>query len=99
MTWNEIKSERQEPVHYWKPNIGDELIGVLKEFREGDFEKQAVIVNAEGEEIVMPSHVHLKNLLKDIALNTEVKIKLVREEPTSVKGKNPMKIYELFVNN
>jgi len=89
--------EKQEGSGLWLPEKeGDELIGTVKEIKEGTYGNQFVIAKDDGEEVRTPSHRVLQNRMIDAKKGTKVKIVFTGEEPPSVKGQNPTKMYEIF---
>lgn len=89
--------EKQEGSGLWLPEKeGDELIGEVTDVKEGTYGNQFVIKKQDGEEIRTPSHKVLQNRMTDATVGTKVKIVYIGEEPPSVKGQNPTKMYDVF---
>lgn len=88
----------QEGAGMWIPqNEGDELIGTVTDIVEGDYGKQYVIKKDDGEEIRTPSHKVLQNRMAKVKAGNKVKIVYTGEEPPSVKGQKPTKMYKAFI--
>jgi hypothetical protein len=88
---------KQEGAGMWLPeNEGDELIGSVVKVDEGSYGLQYTIKKDNGDEVRTPSHKVLQNRLVGTKVSERVKIVFVKEEPPSVKGQNPTKIYEVF---
>lgn len=89
--------EKQEGSGMWIPEIeGDELIGEITNIAEGTYGKQYCLKNDDGE-ILTPSHKVLQNRLIKAKIGDKVKIVYKGEEPPSIKGNNPTKMYEVFI--
>lgn len=92
-TWKEIKSD----VEFWKPKIGDELIGKVLEKKQTEYGFQYTIETEDKRKVVTPSHKVLQSRMNGIQIGAEVKIKLDGDEAPKVKGQNRTLIYSVFV--
>jgi len=93
MSETKIEPERQ----FWNPGkIGEELKGNIQEFVTGDFGIQAKIMTEDGKIVQTSSHKVLQSRLKVLAEGDIVRIVYTGEEPPSVKGQNPTKLYDVF---
>jgi len=82
----------------WIPTEeGEELIGKVVNKQEGSYGPQWVIEDKEGNEHRTPSHKVLQNRMTSVEPDNEVKIVYLGEEPPSVKGQNPTRLYDVFV--
>lgn len=104
----EIKEEKVETKDGWTPQTGatmwlptkaeETLIGTVEEIVEGTFGNQYLIKDPEAEDAVMtPSHKALVARMVKVQKGDMVKLVFKGEEPPSVKGHNPTKIYEVFI--
>jgi len=96
MTW-----EKQELGSYWKPEAaGEEQIGVIDKIEDNEqFGKQYTIKQAEtGDIVTLPSHKVLQNRLVNAIVGSKVKIVYTGEELPKVKGNNPTKMYEVYLD-
>lgn len=88
---------KQEGSDLWLPEKeGDELIGTVMDVTEGNYGNQYTIRKSDGEEVRTPSHKVLQNRMISAKKETKVKIVYEGEEPPSVKGQNPTKMYSVF---
>jgi len=84
---------------YWSPvDADEELEGSVVDVVEGDYGKQYTILKGDGTTLITPSHAYLQNRMKHAKLGAKVKIVYKGEEPPSVKGRNPTKIYKVFID-
>lgn len=81
---------------FWQPQPGEEVQGEVVEVMEGGYGTQYTIKKADGEEVTTPSHKVLQNRLASLKKGDKIKIEYLGEEPPSVKGNNPTKIYRVF---
>ena len=90
--------KKQEDRSIWLPTKdGEQVVGVVWDVIEGMYGNQHVIETADGTTITTPSHKVLQNRLVKATKGQEVKIVYVGEEPPSVKGQNPTKMYEVYL--
>ena len=92
--------EKQEGSGGWIPQEeGEVLQGTVTDvFTEGrSYGPQWQIKKADGEEVLTPSHKVLQNRLSRATEGSKVRIVYKGEEPPSVKGQNPTKIYDVFI--
>jgi len=88
--------ERDTIGDMWLPEkANDELVGKIIEQIEGSYGMQWIIETKEGN-VRTPSHKVLQNRLNGIETGKEVKIIYDGEEPPSVKGQHPTKMYRVF---
>lgn len=88
---------RQEGAGLWLPEKeGDELKGEVTEIVTGTYGQQFVIKKSDGEEIKTPSHKVLQNRMVKIKTGDHIKIVYLKEEPPTLKGNNPTKLYDVF---
>lgn len=88
---------KQEGAGLWLPEKeGDELKGEVTDMIEGTYGNQYLIKKENGEEIKTPSHKVLQNRMAKIKTGDHIKIVYIKEEPPSVKGQNPTKIYDVY---
>lgn len=89
--------KKQEANDIWLPTQPNEtLIGTVTEITEGMYGNQHTIKKDDGNIVKTPSHKVLQNRLADCAVGDVVKLVFIGEEPPSVKGQNPTKMYEVF---
>ena len=90
--------KKQEGAAMWLPeNKGDELVGeVIAVHNDGDYGLNHTIKNDKGEEVLTNSHKVLQSRMKKAKVGTMVRIVYTGEEPPSVKGYSPMKMYEVY---
>jgi hypothetical protein len=95
-----VERKVEPESNFWKPEKeGEELKGNIKEFIEdGDYGLQAVILTEDNKEITTPSHKMLQSRLKQLKEGDVIRIVMTGEEPPSVKGRNPTKLYDVFVD-
>jgi len=90
-------TERETQGDLWLPvNEKDELVGKVVEEIDGTYGSQWVIEQEDGTKVRTPSHKVLQNRMAGIAVNTEIKIVYTGEEPPTVKGQNPTKMYKVY---
>jgi len=105
----EIKEERvdqtdsewkpQEGAGMWLPTVEEEtLIGTVEDIVEGIFGNQYLIKPVGKEDSVLtPSHKALVARMVKVRKGDTIKLVYKKEEPPTVKGHNPTKIYEVFI--
>jgi len=93
----EQEFERVESdVNFWKPEIGDVLVGEVSGVFRGGYGDQKIVTGTDGEDYVMPNHAMLVSLLQKFEVGNIVKIICTDEKAAKEKGKNPMKVYEVY---
>lgn len=93
MTW-----EKQESNLWLPEKANEELIGEVVAIIDGSFGKQYKIKKEDGKTILTPSHKVLVDRLVEAKIKDKVKLVYLREEPPSIKGQNPTKIYDVFID-
>lgn len=89
--------ERDTQGDLWLPQKeNDQLVGKVVDAKEGDFGFQWIIETEDGDKFRTPSHRVLQNRMNGIETGKFVKIIYDGEEPPSVKGRNPTKMYRVF---
>jgi len=84
---------------FWNPEkIGDEVVGVVAEINKGLYGNQYRIVKDDKSEILTPSHKALQAKMAVVKENDRVKIVFIGEDLPKVKGQNPTKLYDVFVD-
>lgn len=97
MAKSDMEWEKQESAGLWLPeHEGEELVGTVLRAEESTFGTQWLIKKDNGEEVRTPSHKVLQNRMGKLKAGDKVKIVFVKEEPPSVKGQNPTKMYDVF---
>lgn len=91
--------EKQESLSdIWIPTEeGEELIGEVTDSYEGGYGQQYTIKKEDGSEVRTPSHKVLQNRMAKVEKGNKVKIVYTGEEPPTVKGQNPTRMYDVFV--
>jgi len=99
--FDESKWEKQEDTKFWKPsNVGDTLEGdviaeTTFEFKDGSA-RSFLIKTENGNEIYTPTNIVLVRRLEKIKVGDHIAIVFVQEEPPSVKGHSPTKIFDVY---
>jgi hypothetical protein len=84
----------------WTPHPGDDLVGTVAERVVGMFGEQLVIEDERTHELVRtPSHKVLQSRLADVLLGARVRIVALADLPPKVRGQNPTKMYEVYVDD
>jgi hypothetical protein len=91
--------EQQEGAGMWLPETeGEELMGKVEDITEGLYGNQFLIRPLGQEDSIMtPSHKVLQNRMVKVQKGDTVKIVYKGQEPPSVKGQNPTRLYEVFI--
>jgi len=90
--------EEQLSNDIWLPEVaGETLKGLVKDIIEGSYGKTYLIETDDGAIVRTPSHKVLQSRLADVEIGDEVGIIYKGQEPPSVKGQNPTRIYQVFV--
>lgn len=84
---DEVKNEG----NFWKPNVGDEIVGHLKEFRNTTYGECAVLTDVNGEEVIIGNYTSLKGKFSEEDIGSAIKIK--RED--DIKSKTG-RMYQAF---
>ena len=94
--------EKQELGNFWKPEaIGEEQIGVIDSIGEDDEKygkKYTIKQDDTGDLVVLPSHKVLQNRLVNAKVGDKVKVTYTGEELPKIKGNNPTKMYEVYLD-
>ena len=94
--WKKVESEALGNL--WLPEQkGDELVGTVEKREEGTYGVQFTIKKDDGSLIKTPSHKVLQNRMAKLALGQMVKLVFTGEIPPKIRGENPTKLYELYV--
>ena len=94
MAWKKVDNET--PI--WQPKTkGDSLEGEVLDAFDGRFKRQLTL-DVDNREIVTPPHANLQRQIANVVKGQRIKIVFLGEEPTSIKGQNPMKLYEVFID-
>jgi len=92
------KTEELSPSDLWLPEKeGEQIEGVVKEIdTEGQFGLRVLMeIPEEGKEKWMPSHKALQSRLSKAKVGDRLIITFTGEEPPSVKGHSPTKLYKV----
>ena len=90
---------KQEAQGIWLPEVsGDSIEGEVVGMLAGLYGNQYIIKTSKGE-LRTPSHKILQARMVDIKINDIVKIIYKGQEPPSVKGNKPTKVYDVFKAN
>lgn len=90
--------EKQEGANIWLPTEEDDKIeGEVVEIVEGTYGNQYVIKEEDGDQVRTPSHKVLQTRMIKAKVGDVVRIVYKGEEPPSVKGQNPTRMYEVFI--
>jgi len=91
--------KKQEGPAMWLPETeGEELIGIVIDIVEGLYGSQYLIKPIGKDEIIRtPSHKVLVNRMVEVKKDDMVKLVYLGQEPPTVKGQNPTKMYEVFI--
>lgn len=96
----ERKFEKVEnSTAFWKPEtVGDTVEGeVVKIGNDDEFGLQ-VSIKIDDVETMLPSHKVLQNRLCKFKVGDYIKVQFTGEELPKVKGQNPMKLYDVWVD-
>ncbi|MBU4348643.1 hypothetical protein KJ671_04050 [Patescibacteria group bacterium] len=91
MTWTKI----ERTAHDFKAE--KELVGVLKEKVESQFEGFDFILEAKGKEVLVFGKTALQSKLSGVAIGTKIKIVYLGEKKSEKTGRN-YEDYEVFVD-
>jgi len=90
-------TERGTQGDLWLPTEeNEELVGKVVEEIQGSYGSQWIIEKEDESRIRTPSHKVLQNRMTGIAIDTTVRIIYDGEEPPSIKGQNPTKMYRVY---
>jgi hypothetical protein len=82
----------------WLPKVKDEeLAGEVVEIRQGTYGLQVGVRTDGGRVLYTPSHKALQSRLVNLKLGDSVRIVFRGEDVPRVKGRNPAKLYSVFV--
>ena len=83
---------------FWKPeSIGEEIEGEVISVNTDDFGLN-VHVKVNNDDITLPSHKVLQNRLSGVKVGDFIKVQYIREELPKIKGNNPTKIYDVWID-
>lgn len=83
----------------WLPEKkGEELVGEVIEVTTGQYGKQLVIVDKDGNKITTPSHKALQARLAGILIGNNVRIVYDGQDLPKVKGQKGTNLYRVFIN-
>ena len=98
MAKNEKEYKEQTGGDYWKPSVKDDQIeGKIVSINDGDYGKQYVIEQENGDKVTTPSHRVLQSRMSEAKVGDECKIIFNGTEAPSVKGRNPTSLYQVFL--
>lgn len=84
--------------NFWSPeNKEDEIEGVIISKDNDDYGLRVVIETKDKKQVVLPSHKVLQNRLQGTKVEDYIKVVYKGEELPKVKGRNPTKIYKVFI--
>lgn len=92
------KTEELGASEIWMPeNEGDSVEGIVKEIDpEGQFGLRVLMeIPEKGEEMWMPSHKALQSRLTKAKMGDRLIVTFTGEEPPSVKGHSPTRLYKV----
>lgn len=91
--------EKQESAGIWIPQkVGDELEGEVTSIDQGDYGKQYTVKKENGDEVKTPSHKVLQSRAVKIVVSDKVKFVYLGEEPPSIKGYSPTRMYDVLID-
>jgi len=89
---------KQDSTGIWLPTEeGAELIGQVVQVDEVTYGASYTIKDKDGFEHRTPCHKVLQNRMAKVQIGETVRIIYKGEEPPSVKGQNPTRMYDVFV--
>lgn len=92
MTYKEVDANTE----MWMPEKeGDQLEGVVIQKEDGLYGLQLRLETSPGVTQITPSHKVLQARLDSINIGDRIRITYKGEEPPSIKGNNPTKIYKV----
>jgi len=90
--------KQESELGFWTPNIGEVLEGEVTEITTGMYGKQLLIKTLENNTMKTPSHKVLQAKLNKVVVGDKVRIVYVKDDLPTLKGNNPTKIYDVFVD-
>jgi len=96
---SERNYEKVESVsNFWKPDsVGEEIEGEIISLEQDDFGLR-IKMKVGNDEITLPSHKVLQSRLRDAKVLDFVKIQYTGEELPKIKGQNPLKLYDVWID-
>ena len=94
---NEEYEEVKNQMNYWKPKVGEEILGEIMKRYDGKYGSQWVIQTSDGTEWSTPSHKHLQARLERAKIGDKVKVVYERNDPPKARGENPMAVYKVYI--
>ena len=83
---------------FWKPDgVGEEIEGEVIYVDKDDF-GLVVRIKSGNDEVTLPSHKVLQNRLSAVKVRDFVKIQYTGEELPKIKGNNPTKMYDVWID-
>jgi len=90
--------KKVEPGNVWKEeNEGDSIEGTLKNIREGNYENKVYDIETEEGLRTVFGSVVLDDRMAQVELGQKIKIVFTGTSPSKVPGRNPTKLYDVFV--
>ena len=91
--------KRQESSMWLPEKEKEEIIGVVVDINlDGLYGKQYTLKTDDGKSIQLPSHKVLEARLISVKVNDKIKVVYLGEEPAKVKGNNPTRMYDVFID-
>lgn len=82
----------------WLPKkVDEEIVGIVSEIIDGQYGKQYVFLQEDGNEITTPSHKVLQGRMAKVKKGDTVKIVHTGSDLPKVKGRNNTELYDVFV--
>jgi len=83
---------------FWKPvSVGEEIEGEVIYVDKDDF-GLVIKIKSGNDEVTLPSHKVLQNRLNGVKVRDFVKVQFTGEELPKIKGNNPTKIYDVWID-
>lgn len=96
------KEEFKEVVNdfvFWNPEVGDDIVGTVVDYFNGQYGQQAIIETSDDERFTMPNHTMLNSLMTKVNIGDIVKVHYVEDKPSDKAGRSPLKVYKLYIKN
>ena len=92
--------EKQENnLNIWLPEEANaELIGEVTSIKQGEYGNSYAILKEDAETIDTPAHKVLQNRMSNVKVGDIVKLVYTGSELPKVKGNNPTKMYDVFID-
>ena len=91
--------EKQESeMGFWNPKVGEEIEGEVVFIEIGQYGKQITIKKSDGSLQKTPSHKVLQAKMNKIVVGDKVKLHYVKDELPRLKGQNPTKLYDVYID-